>query len=639
MSGGFLSVATQRDRFGGSGILRRMVAVLSPRALQAPVTAAQMRRALIAGMRRVIERRELLDRINVFPVPDGDTGSNLAFTLNSVLCGSLSRRTPSLGRLLRSVADDAVDGARGNSGAILAQFLSGVSERVADAEVLQPAELAEAASAGADAARKALSEPREGTILSVIRAFADGLRKASREGARDVREGFEAALAAARAALADTPRQLAVLRQAGVVDAGAQGFVDLLEGIADYLRSGRLRVASRVEHLEDIPFVGADLHAEVDPAHRWCTECLLSGESLDSDALRASLAAFGADSVVIAGSSQRVRIHAHVAAPAQLFELAGRFGRVSAHKAEDMLAQQREASLDQAVAVVTDSGADYPADLALQLGLSAVPVRVSFGSEEFLDKVSMSADEFHRRLQSSAVLPKTSQPPPGDFRRQFETRLSHHRELVYVGISRALSGTLQAGESAASRVAPERIRVVDSGHASCGQALLAIAAAEAAARGASAAEVVAEVEALRPRVQTWAVTRDVSFAVRGGRIPAWAGRLVAALGLTPIARARPNGRLAVAGALAGGPRAAPERFARHLLKRLDPARRWRLLVGHVDCAIDAAALEHRLCAALQAESLGVVEVGPAVGAHAGTGALVVGLLDLGPRASTGAAHT
>lgn len=611
-----------------------MVAVLSPRAFEAPVTAAQMRRALIAGMRRVVERRELLDRINVFPVPDGDTGSNLAFTLNSVLSGSLSRRCSALGPLLRQVADDAVDGARGNSGAILAQFLAGVSERVADADVLPPDELAAAAAAGADAARKALAEPREGTILSVIRAFADGLVRARTEGARDLRERFERALESARTALAETPRQLAVLRQAGVVDAGAQGFVDLLEGIADYLRTGRLKVTARLEHLEDIPFVGADLHDQVDPAHRWCTECLLSAEALDADALRAALTAAGADSVVIAGGRQRVRIHAHVGAPAQLFELAGRFGKVSAHKAEDMLAQQHEASLAQAVAVVTDSGADYPAELAQRLGLSAVPVRVSFGEEEFLDKVSMSAAEFHRRLKTSSVAPKTSQPPPGDFRRQFETRLSHHREVVYVGIARALSGTLQAGESAAARVAAERIRVVDSGHASCGQALLAIAAAEAAARGLTAAEIVAEVEALRPRVQTWAITRDVSFAVRGGRLPAWAGWLVAALGLTPVARAKPSGRLAVAGALAGGPKAAPDRFARHLRKRLAPGRRWRLLVGHVDCEADAQRLAQQLTESLEVDSLGVVEVGPAVGAHAGTGALVVGLLDLGPRAQS-----
>jgi uncharacterized protein len=590
-----------------------------------------MRRALIAGMHRVIERREFLDRINVFPVPDGDTGSNLAFTLHSVLRGSLSRRSASVGQLLRGVAEDAVDGARGNSGAILAQFLSGLAQRVQQAPVLPPMELAEAASAGADSARRALSEPREGTILSVIRAFADALREGVRGGSRDLREAFGRALERARQALAETPRQLAVLRQAGVVDAGAQGFVDLLEGIDEYLRSGRLRVRAPEPAMPDLPFAGAELHAEVDPEHRWCTECLLSGESLDHDRLRQALASLGADSVVIAGSAQRLRIHAHVAEPSRMFELAAGFGAVSAHKAEDMLAQAQDAVSRQAVAVVTDSGADLPPALAAELAITSVPVRLSFGTEEFLDKVSMSPAEFHRRLRAGGPSPKTSQPPPGDFRRVFETRLSHHRELVYVGISRALSGTLQAGEGAAERTAPTRIRVVDSGHASVGQALLAIAAAEAARAGADAAGVVESVQALRPKVQTWAITRDVSFAVRGGRLPAWAGWLVTWLGLTPVARARADGRLGVAGALAGGPAAAPERFARHLLKRLDGSHRWRLLVGHVDCADEAHQLQRRLLDALEAEALGVVEMGPAVGAHAGTGALVVGLLDLGPR--------
>lgn len=607
-----------------------MVAVLIRPPEARLITAPQLRRALIAGMRRVIERRELLDRINVFPVPDGDTGSNLAFTLNSVLCGSLSRRSNSAAELLRGVAEDAVDGARGNSGAILAQFLSGLSERLSDMEALPGSALAEAAAAGAESARDALSDPREGTIISVIRAFADAWVRASREGVRDAREGFERALVRAREALADTPRQLAVLRQAGVVDAGAQGFVDLLEGIADYLHSGRLRVSPRAEDLEDIPFVGADLHDDVDPEHRWCTECLLASEDLDPAQLRQRLAQAGADSVVIAGGRGRFRVHGHVRHPTLLFEAAGAFGRVSAHKAEDMLAQQQQASLGQPVGVVTDSGADLPDLLVAELGLSLVPVRVSFGDEEFLDKVSMTAADFHRRLTSSALPPKTSQPPPGDFRRQFETRLSHHRELVYVGIARALSGTLQAGESAAARVSAQRIRVVDSGHASCGQALLVLAAAERARAGASAAEVCAEVERLRPQVQTWAITRDVSFAVRGGRIPPWAGRLVAALGLIPVARAKPTGKLGVVGALFGGPLDAPRRFAKHLLKRLDRSRRWRLLVGHVGCEADAVLLADALREWLAAELVGVVEVGPAIGAHAGTGALVLGALDLGP---------
>ena len=197
-----------------------------------------LRRALIAGARRVIADRDVLNRINVFPVADGDTGSNLAFTLGCVLTGALSRRTAGAGELMRQVGEDAIDGARGNSGAILAQFFTGVAERLGDRVAIDPGVLADAVRAGSDSARQALSEPREGTILSVISAFADKLDRGP--GVRDVRRWFAPALAQARRALADTPRQLAVLQRAGVVDAGAQGFVDLLEGIDEYMGNGRI---------------------------------------------------------------------------------------------------------------------------------------------------------------------------------------------------------------------------------------------------------------------------------------------------------------------------------------------------------------------------------------------------------------
>jgi dihydroxyacetone kinase-like predicted kinase len=168
-----------------------------------------LRRALIAGARRVIGQRELLNRINVFPVADGDTGSNLAFTLGSVLAGALSRRTASAGELLRRVGEDAIDGARGNSGAILAQFFCGVAEAVGPATALDPGVLARAAQAGATSARQALAEPREGTIISVISAFAAALD--ARPGTTDLRAWFGQALERGRQALADTPNQLPVL--------------------------------------------------------------------------------------------------------------------------------------------------------------------------------------------------------------------------------------------------------------------------------------------------------------------------------------------------------------------------------------------------------------------------------------------
>jgi len=581
------------------------------------VSAAGFRRALVAGMRRVLERREHLNRINVFPVPDGDTGSNLAFTLHAVLAGGLSRPATSVGALMRAVAEDAIEGARGNSGAILAQFFCGISEALGDARQLSPEGIALAVRAGSTHARSALAQPREGTILSVIQAFAEALQAP----ARNLESWFGAALDTARSALADTPRQLAVLRQAGVVDAGAQGFVDLIEGIHGFILDQR--ASQGVAELVEEDYSALEWHAEADADKPWCSECLITGPALQRDALRAALVDLGADSVVLAGSATRARLHAHVADPGALFELAGRFGAVSARKAEDMRAQHRAAQRHARVTVVTDSASDLPAGIGEQLPLDVVPVRVSFGDEDFLDRVSISHAEFYRRLREGGVLPQTSQPPPGDFRRCFELLLSHSESVVYVGLARALSGTLQSGEAAASRCGAGRVRVIDSGQVSCAQALLAIAAAECAHAGGSVAEIEALLAQLRAQTYLFAAARDIQHAVRGGRVPHWILPLARTLGLTAIARMRTDGRLAVNGALFGKHR-VPERFARYLARRLPRANRWRVMVGHCDAAEEAAALLSALRQRLAVTRHWLVETGPAIGAHAGPGTLVVG---------------
>jgi DegV family protein with EDD domain len=572
---------------------------------------------LIAGMRRVVERREWLNRINVFPVPDGDTGSNLAFTLNAVLSGSLSRPAPGAGALLRAVADDAIDGARGNSGAILAQFLCGVSEAVGDAVTLNAERIARAARAGAEQARGALAQPREGTILSVIRAFAEALQAPR----RDLLAWFGHAVDQARQALADTPRQLAVLRQAGVVDAGAQGFVDFVEGIQAFIARREIRPAAEaLEHTQE--FAAEHWHEDADASRPWCSECLIRSVMVDRDALRRAAHAAGAASVVVAGTSERVRLHAHVADPGALFELAARFGAVSARKAEDMRAQFRATQRQGQLAIVTDSAADLPAGITEQLPIDVVPVRVSFGAEDFLDRVSLSNAEFYRRLRAGDVLPQTSQPPPGDFRRQFELLLSHAEHVVYVGLSRQLSGTLQSGEAAAERCGSSRVTVIDSVQASCGQALLVIAAAEIAQRGGGAADVHARLAELGPKTFTFAAARDISHAVRGGRIPNWALPVASRLGLTAIARMKPSGKLSVAGALLGQSR-VPERFARYVERRLPRTAQWRIMVGHCDAPAEAEALLAALRQRLPISRDWLVETGPAIGAHAGPGTLVV----------------
>jgi len=596
-----------------------------PAAAPDSLTAAALRRALIAGARRVIASRDGLNRINVFPVADGDTGNNMASTLGSVLNGALSRRSRHAGELLARVGEDAIDGARGNSGAILAQFLHGVAEQVKTLPSLDAESLAQAVRHGAASARLALAKPVEGTIVSVISAFAEELEKDHGEGSdRGSRAGFARALVRARRALAETPRQLAVLQRAGVVDAGAKGFVDMLEGIAEFVEGGpraiRMRGVSTTAANEADPVVAHT--EEVDPHRRWCSECLVLGGDLDRERLRAALEAIGADSIVIAGGASRLRVHAHAASSQAIFDACAELGVVEAMKADDMLRQQRSAASGIEVAIVTDSAADLPDAIAERYAIGVVPVRVDLDGRDYIDKVGLTTREFYRRMAHSQQLPRTSQPPAGDFSRQFELALAHHRQVVYVGLSRAVSGTLQSGEHAAARTNSGRVQVFDTFNAAAGQALLVWRAAEMAEQGMTAKAILAELERLRPQTLLWALTRDISHAVRGGRVPGWAAPLARFTSLLAMARIRRDGRLGVCGVLFTRKR-APEAFARRVAAAMPQSGRWRVIVGHCDAPEQGARLLAALRERIEIVEGFVVETGAAIGAHAGQGALIV----------------
>ncbi len=613
------------------------------------LTAPALRRALIAGARRVIAARDGLNKINVFPVADGDTGNNLAFTLGSVLNGALSRRSRHIGELLKRIGDDAIDGARGNSGAILAQFLHGVAEHARAQPALDAQTLAAAVRHGADSARSALAHPVEGTILSVIDSFADAMEEAATRLRDDPRGGFSSALVQARSALARTPQQMALLQKAGVVDAGAQGFVDLLEGIAEFVDGGpramrlrtNLRAANESDDIHGHDFLehgdthddGHAAHGEVDPERRWCTECLLivdgeRGTPIQREPLRAALEAIGADSMVLAGGGTRMRVHAHVGAPQQLFDACAAFATVEGMKADDMLLQSRSPAHADRIAVITDSAADLPEAVIERHGIHVVPVRVNLDGRDYLDKIGLATGEFYRRMAASQQLPRTSQPPPGDFRRQFEFLCAHHPLVVYVGLSRAISGTLQSAEHAAARIDTGKVRVFDTINVSGGQGLLTWRAAELADAGADADAILRELERLRPLTLTWAMARDITHAVRGGRIPAWAEPAVRFTGLTPIARVNADGKLGIAGGLFAKAK-APEAFAAYVAKRAGKAlgkrARLRAIIGHCDAREDGERLLAALRERLDLVEAHLVETGPAIGAHAGRGTLVASL--------------
>jgi len=593
------------------------------------VDTRTLSRALRTGIVGVLKRRDYINSINVFPVPDSDTGTNLAFTLasvHSVLAQDDARPLP---ELLEQIAEAAINGARGNSGAIMAQYFQGLSEAGREAETLDARQLSIICAEAARSAWTAMSNPVPGTLPTVLEDFADELVKRVDDGEADIRALFRHGLDRARRSLAHTPDQLAALKDAGVVDAGAQGFVDMLDGIWGYMRSGKVPPLPRGSTAQ-VQHESAASKVAGPEQHRFCTECLLEGEALDVKGLRERLEGMDASSLVVAGGARKARIHIHTDSPGDVFRVCNEFGEIRQQKADDMTRQHGLMNQIGKVAIVTDSAADLPAEEVERLGIHVVPVRLIFDNEEFLDKLTITPAEFYAKLASSDLKPQTSQPPPADFRRQFELLTSHGLDVLSVQLSGALSGTRQAAEAAAKMINNEAsgdppVAVFDTLNAASGQALMVLWAAEAAARGWERADIVDWLQSHIRDFRTFALVRDLSWGVRGGRLKPWMEKISRRLSLNPVLTASPDGQLKACSVLAGRNKAV-QRFARFTLRRMQRDVCYRIMISHTDAREDARALRELLLAGHpEVDACWLEEASPAVGAHAGPGSLVVGL--------------
>ncbi len=594
------------------------------------LTGATFAQAVLAGALTVHREQRVLDRINVFPVADADTGANLAATLAAA--GSRFGETfPSeIGTAARLAADAALDGARGNSGAIFAQFLDGLATGVVGQAQVGPRQFAAAAHRGVEAAYQALQDPREGTILSVLRAWAVDLSAHSLK-ADDFRVVLDRALAAARSALAHTPRQLEVLARHRVVDAGGQGFVYFLEGMQGFI-SGRLSVhrqqiqslVERARSYEPAPSGVVVTDSGTDP--RYCTECLVSGARLERASIKQAVSALG-ESLVVAGTGERLRVHVHTNDPQAVFAVLEEFGTVVERKIDDMVQQQAAAQV-ATVALVSDSTCDLPEDVYRLLALRRVPLTVVLGSESYLDGVDITPAEFVDLLRRGSQMPTSSQPSPGDFRALYREVLEQREAVLSIHISSGISGTYQAALAAAEQVGRDKVMVVDSKHVSVGLGLVVEAAGDALALGATVQEAAGVALETVGQVRVFGTVRDLEYARRSGRIDK---RIAAVAGLAqvkPIVVFTGDGVAHVGGKVIGYGRALKNLVNRTVQFAGDNS--VRLMITHAGAPADAEEVRGMLLEAFPEVDIPLVQAGPVLTAHVGPGCVTVAVRRLPP---------
>jgi uncharacterized protein len=301
---------------------------------------------LLGGATAWLERSaDAVNALNVFPVPDGDTGTNMLLTMRAALEGASRAKTGEAGDVFRAIAQGAVMGARGNSGVILSQVIAGLARGAEGAATLDGARLARAFMEGATTAYRAVTRPVEGTILTVARAAGDGaLEVLAYHRSPTGIDVLEAAHVAAQQAVERTPEQLPVLRQAGVVDAGGEGYRLLLEGMLRTLRGEPLDSAAPATiTLPDTVAHVQSADAAAIPTEEWgyCTQFIIRGPALDVERMREELQELAASALVV-GDEELVRVHGHTDDPGQLLTYAVRYGRLQRISIEDMDAQHDE---------------------------------------------------------------------------------------------------------------------------------------------------------------------------------------------------------------------------------------------------------------------------------------------------------
>ncbi|MEK9659258.1 MAG: DAK2 domain-containing protein [Chloroflexota bacterium] len=340
------------------------------------LSGADLRDMMAAGAACIQEHAGSIDALNVYPVPDGDTGTNMTLTLRAALAYA-GEVDSSAGAVSQEVARGALLGARGNSGVIFSQFLKGFAAGLADERTMGAAGLHRALTAGADASYQAVAKPVEGTMLTVMRAAAEGCTGGTPAVA------LRAAYVAAAEALERTPEQLKVLAEAGVVDAGGQGVVAFLAGALGKLEGAPvpLKVAPAPADGVDVAVAMQDfLHASAEEQFGYCTQFMVYGEGLDPDAIRAQVQELAASTVVI-GDENTVRVHAHAADPGPLLSLGALSGTLTEVHIESMDSQhahfrtlhQADASRPQrALAVVAVAPGEGIAAVFRELGAAEV---------------------------------------------------------------------------------------------------------------------------------------------------------------------------------------------------------------------------------------------------------------------------
>ncbi len=580
--------------------------------------------AFIAGGNKILENQAEINRINVFPVKDNDTGTNLASTIRSVMDSINPEK--SYKNTIDNIAEAALVGARGNSGVIFAQFLFGISKETKSKRCITVPEFAISIKKSIPYMYEAIANPVEGTMLTVIKEWSDYIFS-KQSVIKDFKRILVSSLEVLHQSLVNTTSKLKVLEKNKLVDAGAKGFVFFMEGIIDFIKNNNIRKMVSLSN-ENISLIHSDNSLNEDINHRYCTEALLRNLSLKNLDLQKLLVENG-DSVVVAGSDSLCRIHVHTNHPASLFNTLKNYGTITYQKVDDMVRQNEYINHRKwNIALVTDSACDLSQELIDYYQINMLPLNIHWEGNYYLDKVTMQPDQLYDLLDSSDELPKTSQINERTFTNLYSQLASHYDAIIAVHLTQQFSGTYLNSLKAAERISCEfkkPVYVIDSRNLSGAQGLLVLKVAKAIEAGMPIQDIVKAAETWIHNLKIFVSVKDLKYMIKGGRVSKNKGFVATLLGINPVVSMDSEGKAMLFGQTFGQT-ANINKVISHIRTLTKQQQVWNYIVLHAHNREGADVYINRMYALTGKQPVSVVDISPVIGMNAGIGSIAVSLL-------------
>jgi len=580
--------------------------------------------AFIAGARKVIANQTELNRINVFPVNDGDTGSNLAATIRYAIESLHPHRSYKI--TADRIAETTLMNARGNSGIIFAQFFYGLSNETGEFKSVTLQQFAEAVGRTVSYVYEAVAKPVEGTMLTVIREMAEYMNNSWNRFA-DFNNLIASSLEVLKRSLVATRTKLEILQKNNVVDAGARGFVLFFEGIMEFINRRNIRELVNTRSLAvSFPAIEETITENID--FRYCTEAVIKDCRINKKLLIHTLESFG-NSVVIAGSDKMLRLHVHTNDPAALFNDLRDKGTITFQKADDMIRHYQIVNERKwGIAIVTDSTCDLSPDLLDKYQINMLPININFGENHYLDKITMQPEQFYSMLDETSDFPTTSQINENSLENLYSHLATHYDSVIAVHLSDKLSGTFYSSQKAAQKISSELnkpITVLNSRNLSGSLGLIVLRIAQAVEAGYSHDEIVKQAEKWIQNTRIFVSVKTLKYMIRGGRLSAARGLLARILNINPVISLDKKGEAIIFGKTFN--QKANMKLVMKYVRNINANNKiWNYIVMHASNAEAATWYSEKMENLTGKKPVSVVNISPVIGANAGIGAASVALL-------------